>query len=157
MKESTRQNLVASDIWARLLYMILFAIAYSLAKMLIIAICVYQFFAVLITGSANEPLLRFGKNLAIYMLEILEFQTFNSELRPFPFTPWPDEEPGGGIWLEEMNEDDDNGADDQTVAGTSEPETERAAPRQEASAADEPAAAAESESESDNRKPDTPA
>ena len=34
------------------------------------------------------------------MFDILEFQTFNSEIKPFPFSPWPDEE-HGGEWLEE--------------------------------------------------------
>ena len=36
------------------------------------------------------------------MFDILEFQTFNSEIKPFPFSPWPDEE-HGGEWLEERD------------------------------------------------------
>ena len=68
----------------------------------------FQFVSVLATGVVNEQLLRFAKNLNIYLLEILEFQTFNSERRPFPFTAWPDEEPGGDEWLD----DDDLGRDD---------------------------------------------
>ncbi|MBQ75086.1 MAG: lipase [Gammaproteobacteria bacterium] len=105
MEEETRENLVSREIWIRGLYMVLFAIAYSIAKVIIVFIAVFQFLAVLFTGGVNEPLLQFGKNLSIYIFEILEFQTFNTELRPFPYSPWPDEEPGGEEWLEE--EDDE--------------------------------------------------
>lgn len=107
MKESTRQRLVSGDIWIRALYMALFAIAYSIAKLIIVFLVIFQFVAVLFTRRANEPLLQFGKNLSIYIFEILEFQTFNTELRPFPFSPWPDEEPGGEEWLEDTDSDGD--------------------------------------------------
>lgn len=108
MKESTRERLVRSDIWVRALYMVLFAIAFGLARFIIVFLVIFQFVAVLVTGRANEPLLQFGKNLSVFVLEILEFQTFNTELRPFPFSPWPDEEPGGEEWLDETVVDDDS-------------------------------------------------
>ena len=88
MKEQARLNLVKSDIWMRVLYMILFAIAYSIAETAIIFLAIFQCIAVLIAGHVNEPLLRFGKNLGVFMFDILEFQTFNTELRPFPFSAW---------------------------------------------------------------------
>ena len=99
MKEETRENLVRSEIWIRAFYMVLFAIAYSLAEAIIVLLAIFQFVALLVTGKVNEPLLRFGKNLSVFMFDILEFQTFNSEFRPFPFSPWPDEE-HGGEWSE---------------------------------------------------------
>lgn len=115
MREETRQNLVKSDIWMRVLYMILFAIAYSIAEAAIIFLAIFQCIAVLITGNVNEPLLRFGKNLSVFIFDILEFQTFNTELRPFPFSAWPDEEPGGEDWLDdESNVEDVNIADDES-------------------------------------------
>ena len=100
MKENTRENLVRRDIWNRALYMLLFAIVYSVAEAIIVLLAIFQFVALLITGQVNELLLRFGKNLSVFMFDILEFQTFNSEIKPFPFSPWPDEE-HGGEWLEE--------------------------------------------------------
>jgi hypothetical protein len=111
MKEETRQNLVKSDIWMRMLYMLLFAIAYSIAEAVIIFLAIFQCVAVLITGHINEPLLRFGKNLSVFIFDILEFQTFNTELRPFPFSAWPDEEPSGAEWL-----DDEPTLDDVDIA-----------------------------------------
>ena len=102
MKENTRENLVRRDIWIRALYMLLFAIVYSVAEAIIVLLSIFQFVALLITGQVNELLLRFGKNLSVFMFDILEFQTFNSEIKPFPFSPWPDEE-HGGEWLEETD------------------------------------------------------
>lgn len=107
MKEETRQNLVKSDIWMRMLYMLLFAIAYSIAEAVIIFLAIFQCVAVLITGHINEPLLRFGKNLSVFIFDILEFQTFNTELRPFPFSAWPDEEPSSEEWLDDEPTSDD--------------------------------------------------
>ncbi len=117
MKEETRQNLVRSDIWIRILYMFLFAIAYSIAEAIIVFLAILQCIAVLITGHVNEPLLRFGKNLSVFIFDILEFQTFNTELKPFPFSAWPDEEPGGEDWLEGgfVNEDVEVVPDDEPV------------------------------------------
>ena len=102
MKENTRENLVRRDIWIRALYMLLFATVYSVAEAIIVLLAIFQFVALLITGQVNELLLRFGKNLSVFMFDILEFQTFNSEIKPFPFSPWPDEE-HGGEWLEERD------------------------------------------------------
>jgi hypothetical protein len=100
MEESTRERLIRGDIWVRALYMVLFGIAFGLTRVIIVFVVIIQFVSVLFTGRANEPLLQFGKNLSVFILEILEFQTFNSELRPFPFSPWPDEEPGGEEWVD---------------------------------------------------------
>ncbi len=63
MEETTRQRLVNSDIWIRALYMVLFAIAFGIARFIIGFLVIFQFFAVLFTGQVNEPLLQFGKNL----------------------------------------------------------------------------------------------
>jgi len=108
MEERTRRNLTNNDIWVRALYMVLFGVAFSLSRLIVFFLVVFQFFSILIAGQANEPLMRFAKNLNVYILEILEFLTFNSEIRPFPFTPWPDEEPGGEEWLDDEDFDDDD-------------------------------------------------
>lgn len=100
MEESTRERLIRGDIWVRALYMVLFGIAFGLTRIIIVFVVIFQFLTILFTGRANEPLLQFGKNLSVFVFEILEFQTFNTEQRPFPFSPWPDEEPGGEEWID---------------------------------------------------------
>lgn len=103
MKEETRERLVDSSIWLRGLYMVFFAIAYNIAELIIALLAIFQFFAVLITGRVNEVFLQFGNNLSVYAFDILQFVTFNSEDRPFPFSPWPDEAPGGSEWSNESD------------------------------------------------------
>ena len=120
MKEDTRERLIRGDIWIRLLYMILFAFAFGIARFIIVVVVVFQFFTILITGCANEPLLRFGNSLSIYVSEILDFQTFNTELQPFPFSPWPDEAPGGERWLDGKEDEIDSREAEEDSEGSEE-------------------------------------
>ena len=101
MEDQVRHHLTSPNIWMRFLYMVLFAIAYSIAEFVIVCIAIFQFFAALITGRVNEPLLRFGNNLSTYVYQIFRYQTFNSEVRPFPFTDWPDEPQTENDWLKQ--------------------------------------------------------
>lgn len=42
------------------------------------------------TGRDNDELRRFGHSLATFMYEALQFLTYNTEHKPFPFADWPD-------------------------------------------------------------------
>ena len=94
MDTATKDRLGNRNLWLRLLHMVLFAIAYTIAEAIIVCIAIFQFLSALFTGSVNAMLLRFGTNLSHYMYEILQFVTFNDEQLPFPFSEWPDREPG---------------------------------------------------------------
>ena len=98
MKEEMRENLINEGIWMRGVFMVLFLIAYNIVEVLILLVALFQFVAVLFTGRINETVLRLGNNLSFFALETFQYLTFNSNLRPFPFSPWPDEEPGGDLW-----------------------------------------------------------
>ncbi|MFP6815301.1 MAG: DUF4389 domain-containing protein [Pseudomonadales bacterium] len=91
MEQETKQRLTRRDIWMRALFMVLFAIAYSVAEAVVVLLVLFQFVTVLLTGHANQKALRLGHNLSTYVYQILQFQTFNTESRPFPFSDWPDE------------------------------------------------------------------
>lgn len=99
MDDQLKQHLTSRNVWMRGVYMLLLAIAWAVARILLSLTVIFQFFTVLITGTANATLLRFGHNLGLYVLEIIAFFTFNSEHRPFPFADWPDEDPGDNPWL----------------------------------------------------------
>ena len=101
MKEEMRENLIDEGIWMRGLFMVLFLIAYNIVEFLILLAALFQFVAVLFTGRVNETVLRLGNNLSLFALETFQYLTFNSNLRPFPFSPWPDEEPGGDLWRDD--------------------------------------------------------
>lgn len=99
MEAATKQRLTSQDIWTRALFMVLFFIAYLIARFIITVLAVFQFLTVLITRQANQPLLRLGNNLSQYVYQIFRFLTFNSEDHPFPFGAWPDDEPGDSRWV----------------------------------------------------------
>ncbi|MBT8149172.1 MAG: DUF4389 domain-containing protein [Gammaproteobacteria bacterium] len=77
------------SIWKRLLFMLLCAVLYSVAEVVLFALVVLQFFFKLITGGTNERLLLFGQSIATYIYQIVQYLNFNCEYMPFPFNDWP--------------------------------------------------------------------
>ncbi|MDH3451420.1 MAG: DUF4389 domain-containing protein [Gammaproteobacteria bacterium] len=82
-------NLTRGEIWLRGLHMLLFAIAYTVAEIVLTVIIIFQFFSSLITARVNDRLLKLGQQLGTYIYQLLLFFTFNTEERPYPFTAWP--------------------------------------------------------------------
>jgi len=77
-------------IWIRLLYMLLFAFLYYVTEFVIFAVVIYQFLHILLTGGKkDENVINLGMQLSSYVYQILQFQTFNSETKPFPMSDWP--------------------------------------------------------------------
>ena len=70
--------------------MLLFAIIYNIAEVILIAVALFQFISNLVTGQSNTRILEFGQSLSLFVYQIWQFLTFNSESLPFPFSPWPD-------------------------------------------------------------------
>ena len=100
MDEQMKSRLTSKDVWVRGLYMIFFLIAWGLSEILLVFSAIFQFLSALFTGSANLRLLRFGQNLSRYHYQIAQYVTFNTEDRPFPFSDWPDDAPGGERWMD---------------------------------------------------------
>lgn len=75
--------------WLRLLFVLLFALIYMVAEIVVLAVVVIQFGCVLIGGARNPNLLAFSANLSEYLYRILRFVMFNSDEKPFPFADWP--------------------------------------------------------------------
>ncbi|GJL67297.1 MAG: hypothetical protein NPIRA05_22680 [Nitrospirales bacterium] len=124
MEDHTREHLVDGSIWLRGLQMLVLAIGYNVVEAMLALTTIFQFFCALITGSVNEPLLRFAKNGSIYVQEVFEFLTFNSEIRPFPFTEWPNEPHTGEEWLEAEADSSADQSVEPEVESEIEPEVE---------------------------------
>jgi len=76
--------------WLRLLFMLVFIALYAVSRLVVIAVVVLQFLWALFTGRVNARLTALGHSLAVYTLEIIDFLTYNTEARPFPFDKdWP--------------------------------------------------------------------
>jgi hypothetical protein len=101
VEQDIKSHLSSRRFWTRALYMVIFAVAYNVAELIIVVLVLLQFFTVLLTGRHNARLLEFGNNLSSYAYQVLQFMTFNSEFKPFPFASWPDEGVGSG-WVDDQ-------------------------------------------------------
>jgi len=98
MDNDTKENLSNRNIWARGLYMLFFAFAYGIAEAITTLIALFQFVYVLLTGKVHRKAQTFAATLGAYILQIVQYETFNSELQPFPFSDWPETKPGETPW-----------------------------------------------------------
>ena len=93
-RSDLERNITAKATWLRFLFMVVFGLIYGLSRLVIAAVVVIQFFHVLFSGETNSRLLTFGRSLAIYTFELVEYLTFNSETKPFPLgADWPQDLP----------------------------------------------------------------
>lgn len=84
------KNVKQKSTWVRLFFMVVLAFLYGLSRLVIAAVVVIQFFYVLLTGETKAVLKAFGHSLAIYSYEVVNYLTFNTEEKPFPFEgEWP--------------------------------------------------------------------
>lgn len=86
---SITEHLTARPTWIRGLFILLFAIIYRVAGVVLAAVAIVQFGFVLFTGQRNERLLGVGESLGRFYYQVARYVTFNTEERPFPFSDWP--------------------------------------------------------------------
>lgn len=89
MDEEMKSNLKSKSIWVRGLFMLLFAALYGVAELVLLVVAVFQFGHALFTGRPNDNVTGFGHSVGRYIFDITLFVTFNTDDRPFPFSPWP--------------------------------------------------------------------
>jgi hypothetical protein len=87
--ESLKENFVQQGKWLRLLWMMGFSFIYSISLWVLWLIVAVQFLFVLLTNSPNENILRASSGFRNYMVQILDFITYRSEDKPFPFSDFP--------------------------------------------------------------------
>ena len=68
------------------LFMLLIAFFYQLAGTLLFFITIIQFVIVLINRTPNARLVSFGRSVRSYIKQIVNYLTFASDDRPFPFS-----------------------------------------------------------------------
>lgn len=90
MDPELKEKLVSKNKWLRALFMVIFMIiGYFLAPVLILIIAVFQFIYALFTNQPNENLLKFSSGLCEYFWHIMQYLTYETEEKPFPFGKWP--------------------------------------------------------------------
>ena len=94
MSHEVKENVKNIDVWIRGLFIIIFGVILYFLFMIIWLLVVFQFFTKVITGHLNRNLSDFSSGLTDYTFQILLYITFQSEERPFPFSPWPEGDTG---------------------------------------------------------------
>jgi hypothetical protein len=84
-----KEHVKDTNVWLRLLFMLLFAMIYSAAEVVLAVVVFFQFLCVLFTGNKNAKALLFGSQLSAFAYQVFSYLTYNSEERPFPFADWP--------------------------------------------------------------------
>ena len=92
MSNKVKENLKENTSWMRILYTIIFVIIFNIVEMVVAAVVVFQLLVLLFTGEENQRLVRFGSLLSQYAYRVLQYMTFNTDEKPFPFTDWESED-----------------------------------------------------------------
>jgi hypothetical protein len=90
-----RDRVSSKEVWLRGPFMLLFAVIWAVAEMVLFATAIVQFGFALLAGAPNARLRRFGLSLAAFFRDVARFLTYATDEKPFPFRDWPDgpEEP----------------------------------------------------------------
>lgn len=86
----TKAGVATEVFWLRLVFMLLFILAFQITKLFIALAVVLQLFFVGLTGEKNLFLQQSSANLTAYAYQLSRYLTFNSEQKPFPFARWPE-------------------------------------------------------------------
>lgn len=82
--------ITSADFWLRLLYVLLFALAWQVTELLLIVVTLLQIGSQLLNGAYESRLTGFGNSLSQYAWQIGRFATGVTDQKPWPFMEWPD-------------------------------------------------------------------
>lgn len=91
MENQTKAKRDLKDDLIRGAFMILFFVASRIVCVLVALTALFQFLCVLIAGKPNDNTKDFGKNLSLYAAEIIQFLSYNTDRKPWPYSKWPEE------------------------------------------------------------------
>jgi len=83
------ENIKQGSVWLRILFILGFFVALYVVGVILGFLIIAQALFTLLTGSPNENLQELAASLTAYVSQILRYQTYNSDRRPFPFSPFP--------------------------------------------------------------------
>ncbi|MNQ32089.1 hypothetical protein D3C85_454760 [compost metagenome] len=73
----------------RVLWMILFALVWQVAELVLLALVLVQLVYRLTSGRPHVGAMNFGDSLSQYVAQIGRFGCFHSDEKPWPFADWP--------------------------------------------------------------------
>ncbi len=75
-------------IWMRGLWMLIFAVLFELAKVIVAVGALFQFLWMLLKGEKNRPVADLGAQIGAWLSDVSRFLTGASDDMPFPVRPW---------------------------------------------------------------------
>ena len=84
-----KQNVRNVDTWMRGFFIVIFGVILYFLIGIVWLLVIFQFVTKVLTGNLNEQLAKFSTNLTQYALQLLNYVTYQSEVRPFPFSSLP--------------------------------------------------------------------
>jgi hypothetical protein len=87
--EQRKSSFGDTAIWMRGLYMLLLMLAFGVAQMLLSVTTIAQFLWLLFSGEPNVQLTHFGRSLARWLADTALFLISATDVKPFPWAPWP--------------------------------------------------------------------
>ncbi len=89
MTTQNKAGIASVDFWLRLLFILLFALAWQVTELFLIAVAVLQLACRALNGDADPRLAGFGNSLSQYAWQIGRFATGATDQKPWPFMEWP--------------------------------------------------------------------
>ncbi len=83
-EEQSREGLIL-----RVLWMILFALVWQVAELVLLALVLVQLVYRLTSGRPHVGAMNSGDSLSQYVAQIGRFGCFHSDEKPWPFADWP--------------------------------------------------------------------
>ncbi len=91
MNEKGEAAVSRTAILVRLLYTLFFFVVFCILKAIIVLTTLFQFALLLITLKHSEPARQFANKVVTYAYRVWRYITLNENLRPFPFSEFPQE------------------------------------------------------------------
>ena len=81
-----------TDTWLRGFFILVFGVIFYVLYIVIWLLVIIQFVTKVLTGELNSNLEHSSTKMTSYAMQILNYITYQSEERPFPFSPFPETE-----------------------------------------------------------------
>ena len=82
-------NLKQTSVWVRIILMFAFAVVLYPVFLVLLVLMIAQMLFVIITGESNANLRSLGIALSAYIFQIVQFMSYVTDVKPFPFSDFP--------------------------------------------------------------------
>lgn len=73
----------------RLVYIVAYYIVLRFVDVVVAGIAIVQIVCVAVSGQKQEDLARFSGQLAEFIRQVIDYSTWRSDRKPYPFLEWP--------------------------------------------------------------------